>query len=279
MAWLTFATQTSPEPMSNLDTQFGNVAKWSAVGCTASGTNVITLTPILSGFTGPAYANFAAYRFAAANSNGGATTLKVGSLSALNCYRADGTTQITTGDIISGQCYEAVYNSALNSAAGGFYITNIGQGASSLPDPVTPAHGGTGLTTLTANNVLIGAGTSNVTFVAPSTSGNVLTSNGTVWQSTAPSGTTYSAGAGLTLTSTTFSINTNNANGIGAYNIGVSQSGGIAAGNTTTFAGLTIDTTGGIAGAASTGNLAGTWRNVCGQSISTVISGMCIRTA
>ena len=48
------------------------------------------------------------------------------------------------------------------------------------------ANGGTSLTTLTANNVILGNGTSAPTFVAPSTTGNVLTSNGTTWQSTAP---------------------------------------------------------------------------------------------
>jgi hypothetical protein len=48
------------------------------------------------------------------------------------------------------------------------------------------ANGGTGLTTLTANNVILGAGTSTPTFVAPGTSGNVLTSNGTTWTSGAP---------------------------------------------------------------------------------------------
>ena len=48
------------------------------------------------------------------------------------------------------------------------------------------ARGGTGAATHTTNNVLVGAGTSALTSVAPSTSGNVLTSNGTVWASTAP---------------------------------------------------------------------------------------------
>lgn len=52
--------------------------------------------------------------------------------------------------------------------------------------PVT--NGGTGATTLTANNVVIGNGTSAVNFVAPGTSGNVLTSNGTGWISAAPAG-------------------------------------------------------------------------------------------
>jgi hypothetical protein len=48
------------------------------------------------------------------------------------------------------------------------------------------ADGGTGLSTLTANNVILGNGASAPTFVAPSTSGNLLTSNGTTWASTAP---------------------------------------------------------------------------------------------
>jgi hypothetical protein len=46
--------------------------------------------------------------------------------------------------------------------------------------------GGTGLTTLTANNVILGNGTSTPLFVAPGTAGNVLTSNGTTWSSTTP---------------------------------------------------------------------------------------------
>jgi len=46
--------------------------------------------------------------------------------------------------------------------------------------------GGTSLTTLTANNVILGNGTSAPLFVAPSTAGNVLVSNGTTWTSAAP---------------------------------------------------------------------------------------------
>jgi hypothetical protein len=47
------------------------------------------------------------------------------------------------------------------------------------------ADGGTGSSTLTANAVLLGNGTSALQTVAPSTSGNVLTSNGTTWTSSA----------------------------------------------------------------------------------------------
>lgn len=51
------------------------------------------------------------------------------------------------------------------------------------------AQGGTGASTLTSEAVIIGNTTSSVKFVSPGTAGNVLTSNGTVWASTAPAGT------------------------------------------------------------------------------------------
>jgi hypothetical protein len=44
-------------------------------------------------------------------------------------------------------------------------------------------NGGTGATTLTLNNVILGNGTSAPLFVAPGSNGNVLTSNGTTWAS------------------------------------------------------------------------------------------------
>ena len=59
--------------------------------------------------------------------------------------------------------------------------------------------GGTGLTTLTANNVILGNGTSTPTFVAPSTAGNVLTSNGTTWASTTPAATGATRGQAVAM--------------------------------------------------------------------------------
>jgi hypothetical protein len=53
------------------------------------------------------------------------------------------------------------------------------------------ANGGTGSTTLTSNNVLLGNGTSAPQAVAPSTSGNVLTSNGSTWTSAAAPGGSF----------------------------------------------------------------------------------------
>jgi len=63
---------------------------------------------------------------------------------------------------------------------------------------VTVGNGGTGATSLAANNVLLGSGTSALQVVAPGNSGNVLTSNGTTWTSSAPaaSGVPYSGASG-----------------------------------------------------------------------------------
>jgi hypothetical protein len=54
---------------------------------------------------------------------------------------------------------------------------------------ITVAQGGTGASTLTAENVILGNSTSAVTFVAPSTDDNVLKSDGSTWTSAAPTGT------------------------------------------------------------------------------------------
>ncbi len=59
--------------------------------------------------------------------------------------------------------------------------------AGSITGTIAVANGGTGLTTLTANAVMLGNGASSPTFVSPGTTGNVLTSNGTTWVSSAPS--------------------------------------------------------------------------------------------
>ena len=66
--------------------------------------------------------------------------------------------------------------------------TNVVEAVTASVTPFAVASGGTGLATLTANNVLLGNGTSNVTFVAPGSNGNVLTSNGSTWTSAAASG-------------------------------------------------------------------------------------------
>lgn len=77
---------------------------------------------------------------------------------------------------------------ALNLALLGNNVNTSGQVSltAGVSGTLPVGNGGTGATTLAANNVLLGNGTSALQAVAPSTSGNVLTSNGSTWTSAAP---------------------------------------------------------------------------------------------
>jgi len=55
----------------------------------------------------------------------------------------------------------------------------------SISGVVPVANGGTGRSTLTVNNLLVGDGASDIEFIAPGTNGNFLVSNGTSWAGTA----------------------------------------------------------------------------------------------
>jgi hypothetical protein len=81
----------------------------------------------------------------------------------------------TSGNVLTsnGTAWESVAPPASNNAS----ALTIGTVAVNV--------GGTGATTLNAEAVVIGNGTSSVKFVDPGTTGNVLTSNGTAWTSAA----------------------------------------------------------------------------------------------
>ena len=80
------------------------------------------------------------------------------------------------------------------TSVGNLTLTNAT--ISSVSTPLTVSQGGTGLVTITSNSVMLGNGTGNVQIVAPGNSGNVLTSTGTTWSSTAPTAQVY-PGAGI----------------------------------------------------------------------------------
>jgi hypothetical protein len=86
--------------------------------------------------------------------------------------------------------------------------------------------GGTGATSLTANNVILGNGTSAVQVVAPGTSGNVLTSNGTTWTSSAVSVGDVTLNGTQTLTNKTISADDNTLSGIAASSFVLSNGSG-----------------------------------------------------
>ena len=129
-----------------------------------------------------------------------------------------GTTVHTGATTFTGA---VVMSTALPIASGGTGATTAGNARTSLSaagsgansditsitgltTPLTVAQGGTGAATHTSKGVLIGNGTSAVSTVSPGTSGNVLTSDGTSWTSTAgayvlTSGTSQASTSGTSI--------------------------------------------------------------------------------
>jgi hypothetical protein len=95
------------------------------------------------------------------------------------------------------------------------------------------ADGGTGSSTLAANNVLLGNGTSALQTVAPGTSGNVLTSNGTTWTSATPTGGSLTVGTTNITGGTNGRLLYNNSGKLGEYSAGAA--GNILVSNGTTW--------------------------------------------
>ena len=128
--------------------------------------------------------------------------------------------------------------------------TTFVNAATNVTGTLSVANGGTGAATLTANNVLLGNGTSAVQVVAPGSNGNVLRSNGTTWTSSA-----------LTLNY----VPTDVSNGVGSFNVGTDQTNPISnLGTTASFRGAILR--GGTANFSSAA-MSGTWRNVSGNTI------------
>jgi hypothetical protein len=105
----------------------------------------------------------------------GATTASTGAFSTLS---ATGATTFSGAVVMSGSVTANTFSSSGATITGG--------AISGITD-LAVADGGTGASTLAANNVLLGNGTSALQTVAPSTSGNFLRSNGTTWVSEAVS--------------------------------------------------------------------------------------------
>ncbi len=112
------------------------------------------------------------------------------SLSGITVGTATNATNAT--NIAGGGAGQIPYNSGASTTAfvsagtSGQALLSNGSSAPSW-GTLGVAAGGTGSTSLTANNVLLGNGTSAFQTVAPGSSGNVLTSNGTTWTSSTPS--------------------------------------------------------------------------------------------
>ena len=178
---------------------------------------------------------------------------------------------VTEGGTGASTATDARTNLSAAKSGANSDITSI----TGLTTALTVAQGGTGAATLTANNVVLGNGTSAVQFVAPSTAGNLLTSNGTTWTSTAPAAggtvTSVATGNGLTggtiTTSGTISLDfytgsdvNNTSYPIGSYLISQTSSASLTRNASTS---LRYTSFGGVAASFDPNGgtlLSGTWR-------------------
>jgi hypothetical protein len=159
----------------------------TSLGATTLGSNLFTITNP-SAITFPRFnadntvssLSAADFRTAIGAGTGNGTVTSVGGTGTVNGITLTGTVtssgSLTLGGTLSG-------------------VNLTTQVTGTLP----VANGGTGGTTFTANNVLLGNGTSAFQSVAPGTTGNVLTSNGTTWTSAAPSGGGITTGKAIAM--------------------------------------------------------------------------------
>jgi hypothetical protein len=230
-----------------------------------TGTNAIAAvaTPSLT-----AYAAGATYAFIAANSNTAASTLSIDGLAAKSITK-NGSATLTAGDIQIGKLtwvqYDGTTFQLINNIVYGGSITN--GNIVSLTTPLGAASGGTGLSTITANSVMLGNGISTVQTVAPGTVGNGLVSTGATWAASPRGGIPPGLSSGLKIQATS-----NTAVTVTATQIAIGSTTGTYTPNTISLT-LSTSTTG--ANALDTGTVAAsTWYAVWAIYNETTVAGL-----
>jgi hypothetical protein len=177
-------------------TNFYNAISGSVGNYTVNGNLTVTGTTALTGAT------------TITGALGGSTATFSGAISSVS-PTFTGTPTVTTaapGTNTTQAASTAFVGAAITVATGSLGTmstqnannVNITGGSITGITDLAVADGGTGRSTLTANNVVLGNGTSGVNFVAPSTSGNLLVSNGTTWTSATLASSGAKLGLGIT---------------------------------------------------------------------------------
>lgn len=132
--WIFANLAAGNQPASKLDDNFNALGKISTVPCTATGTNAYTLAPAAGSPTVTAYNQLQAFRAVIPATSTGAVTAGQAAPGLLACYKPSGSGPVAagSGDVVIGECYDFVFDMALNSGAGGFHLYNVaGSGGSS----------------------------------------------------------------------------------------------------------------------------------------------------
>lgn len=124
LPWIFANLPSGNTPASTLDQNFAALGAISTIPCTAAGTNNIVLTPLAGAPSVAAYNQMQGYRFVATATSTAAANLQFQALASLPAYQPSvgGPVATNAGDLVLGQLYDAIYDTALNSGAGGFHI-------------------------------------------------------------------------------------------------------------------------------------------------------------
>ena len=185
-----FANQTSPH-LADLDNTIATVSAAGPINCSITGTNALTLTPNAAGLIPSAaisaYANDMLFVGVASASNTGNVTAQVGSLASLNVYKNTpfGPALVQGKEIFANNAISLLYSSALNSGAGGFYLTTTTAVQNTLISPAAvQINGNATITNMTSGNTPVltftatpGWSSQDQTFTVVNISGIVPTPN------------------------------------------------------------------------------------------------------
>jgi hypothetical protein len=183
--------------LSGTVTSSGSLTLGGTLSNVSLSTQVTGTLPIANGGSGQTTAQAAMNAFAGAVTSGSylrgngtnvvMSTIQAADVPTLNQNTTGSAATLTTARTIQTDL-ASTSSASFNGSA------NITPGVTGT---LAVGNGGTGRATLTANNVILGNGTTAVNFVAPGTNGNVLTSNGTTWVSSTPAASGVSKGQSI----------------------------------------------------------------------------------
>lgn len=182
----TFAAQTTPV-MASLDENFTAVGNMGIYPCTVSGTDDLVLTQIAA--KSPTLTAYAAgMRFAgvAVSTNTVGVTARVGSLAILNVYKDSpaGPVTLVAKDLFIGNAFTLLYDSALNSGAGGFHFigTTFTGGGGTINGPVVMLNTLSVASLASVTKLMVGASAASIS--------RILSAAGTLTYTVVPANTT-----------------------------------------------------------------------------------------
>ncbi len=123
---VTFASLTGPN-LTMLDQNFAALGQLTPIPCAVTGTDALVLTPATNTPTVVAYVDLMQFTCIIANDNTAGVTARIGSLAVLTCYQDTpaGPVALDSGDLQAGNFLTLVYDSALNTGAGGFHAQSM----------------------------------------------------------------------------------------------------------------------------------------------------------